>query len=115
MIAVIRAVKRVGRTRIIKRPAAKLSRGAVATRWEDSGKGLQARYGAALATPSSRAKLRHLIGIERWGLRRLETLAGKEPLTDEYDGYQPSPSASWRDLKLAFANTRRTLVALARQ
>ena len=115
MIPLVQGAMNLASKLMIKRPAAKLSLGELATKLEESGKTLESKYGAALDTAANREKLRHVIGIERWGLRRLETFTGKEPVADEYDGYQPSPSASWRDLKLAFTNTRRSLVALARQ
>jgi hypothetical protein len=115
MIPLVQGVMNIASKLMIKRPAAKLSLGELATRLEESGKVLERRYGAALDTAANREKLRHVIGIERWGLRRMETFTGKAPVTDESDAYLPSPSASWRDLKLAFVNTRRSLVALARQ
>jgi hypothetical protein len=99
----------------IKRPARKLSLGDLATKLEDAGKTLELRYGAAMDTPANRETVRHIVGIERWGQRRLEVFQGKEAVEDEFDDYQPSASASWRDLKLAFANTRRRTVETARQ
>ena len=115
MIPLVQGIRHVASKLMIKRPAAKLSLGELATRLEESGKVLERRYGGALDTAANRDKLRHVVGIERWGLRRLDTFTGKEPITDESDAYLPSPGASWRDLKLAFANTRRSLVALARR
>ena len=115
MIPIMRAVGGVANRLLIKRPAAKLSLGDLASKLEDSGKVLEGRYGAALDSEKNRQTLRHVTGMERWGQRRLEVFLGKDMVTDEYDGYQPSANASWRDLKLAFANTRRNTVALARQ
>jgi hypothetical protein len=99
----------------IKRPARKLSLGDLATKLEDAGRTLELRYGAAMDTPANRETVRHIVGIERWGLRRLEVFLGKEAVEDEFDDYQPSASASWRDLKLAFVNTRRRTVETAHQ
>ncbi len=115
MIPIMRAVGAVANRLLIKRPAAKLSLSDLASKLEESGTVLERRYGAALDSEKNRQTLRHITGMERWGQRRLETFLGKEVVTDEYDDYQPSANASWRDLKLAFANTRRGTVALARQ
>ena len=115
MIPLMRAASGIFGQLMIKRPAAKLSLSDLATKLEAAGEVLERRYGAAIDTGANREKLRHVIGIERWGLRRLEVFVGKEPAADEMDDYLPSPNASWRDLKLAFANTRRGTVALARQ
>jgi hypothetical protein len=115
MSAISRTANKVFSRVAVKRPARKLSLGELATRLEEAGKDLEFRYGAALDTSANREKLRHVVGMERWGQRRLEVLLGKELVQDEYDGYQPSASASWRDLKLSFVNTRRRTVELARQ
>lgn len=115
MSAIARTATKVFSNVAVKRPARKLTLEELATKLEESGKDLESRYGAALDTPANREKVRHVIGIERWGQRRLEAFLGKESVDDQYDSYQPSASASWRDLKLAFANTRRKTVELARQ
>lgn len=57
-------------------------------------------------TPANRKQMRHIIGIERWGQRRLKTLLGEPPLTDEYDGYQPAESLDFNALKAEFKSTR---------
>jgi hypothetical protein len=115
MSAISRAATKVFSKVAVKRPARKLSLGELATSLEEAGKDLEFRYGAATDTPANREKVRHVVGIERWGQRRLEVLLGKETVDDESDAYLPSASASWRDLKLAFANTRRRTVELTRQ
>jgi hypothetical protein len=115
MGAIARTATRVFSRVAVKRPARKLTLGELAAKLEEAGKELEFRYGAALDTPANREKVRHVVGIERWGQRRLEVLLGKEAVDDEFGGYQPSASASWRDLKLAFVNTRRRTIELARQ
>lgn len=115
MSAISRTANKVFSRVAVKRPARKLSLDDLATRLEESGKNLGFRYGAALDTPANRERVRHVVGIERWGQRRLEVFLGKDAVDDEFDDYQPSASASWRDLKLAFANTRRRTVEMARQ
>ena len=56
--------------------------------------------------------MRHIIGIERWGQRRLKTLLGEPPLTDEYDSYQPAESLEFSALKAEFKSTRAETVKL---
>lgn len=114
MAGLRRAARGIAGRLMVKRPAGKLGLEALAAKLAESGRTLERRYGAATDSDANRERLRHIVGIERWGQRRLEVLIGKEPVADEYDGYRPSANASWRDLKLAFANTRRATVALAR-
>ncbi|MEZ4865144.1 MAG: DinB family protein [Caldilineaceae bacterium] len=65
-------------------------------------------------TPENRKQLRHIIGIERWGQRRLQTLLGEPLLQDEYDGYQPAESLDFQALRAEFAQTRQTTLDLVR-
>ena len=115
MIPIMRAARGIATRLVVKRPAAKLSLGDLALKLEESGSMLERRYGAALDSAIHRERLRHIVGLERWGQHRLESVPGKENIVDEYDGYRPSANAPWRDLRLAFVNTRRGTVALARQ
>jgi hypothetical protein len=62
----------------------------------------------------NRRVLNHIIGIERWGQRRLKVALGEPFLQDEYNGYRPARETSWEALKTAFAQTRAETVALAR-
>jgi hypothetical protein len=41
-------------------------------------------------TPQNRAQFGHIIGIEQWCQRRLNTLQGAPAVQDEYDGYRRS-------------------------
>lgn len=72
---------------------------------------------AARATPraENRAALRHIIGIERWGQRRLATILGEPPADDEYDGYQPDAALDWPALRQELARTRLETIALGRR
>ncbi|MCB0083161.1 MAG: DinB family protein [Caldilineaceae bacterium] len=65
-------------------------------------------------TPANREKLRHIISIERWGQRRLKTLLGEPPLTDEYNGYQPAESLDFKALRAEFKSTRAETAKLLR-
>lgn len=57
-------------------------------------------------TPQNREQMRHVIGIERWGQRRLKTMLGEPPVQDEYDGYQPSAELALDALRAEFHATR---------
>ncbi|MCB0062655.1 MAG: DinB family protein [Caldilineaceae bacterium] len=57
-------------------------------------------------TPANREQMRHVIGIERWGQRRLKTMLGEPPIHDEYDGYQPAADLDLNALRAEFDSTR---------
>jgi len=65
-------------------------------------------------TPKNRAQANHIIGIERWGQRRLRVALGEPLLHDEYDGYrvQGDTVAALRE---AFRSTRAETLALVQQ
>lgn len=85
----------------------------LAARLEESGKSILRRCAALPATPFNHKLLSHIIGIERWGQRRLQTALGAELILDEYDGYRPAPETSWQALQAEFEATRRDTLALA--
>lgn len=99
----------------IKRPARKLTHADLIARREAGDEPIRRR--AARATPSAgnSGALRHIIGIERWGQRRLRAILGEPPLADEYDGYQPDPATNWPALRDEWAARRRETIALAGQ
>lgn len=57
-------------------------------------------------TDQNRRQMRHVIGIERWGQRRLQTILGKPSVQDEYDNYQPDEQLSLAALRNEFIATR---------
>jgi hypothetical protein len=59
--------------------------------------------------------LAHIIGIERWGQRRLRSALGESLILDEYDSYRPSIALFWDDLRAEFATTRQATIALIQQ
>ncbi len=63
----------------------------------------------------NRRILSHLIGIERWGRRRILVALGEPLIDDEYNGYRPRPDRSWEELKETFVQTRRDTVNVAHQ
>lgn len=81
---------------------------------ERSDSTLNARFGRAKDTPQNREALNHIVGIERWGQRRLRVPLGEPLLMDSYQGYRLPDSTSMGDLIQAFAETRRDTINLAR-
>lgn len=100
---------------LVERPAARRSVEA----WSESLDRSGARLGTLLAaledTPANRRQLRHIIGLERWGQRRLRVALGEPSVADEMDGYQPPEGLSVPQLAAELATTRRETVDLARR
>lgn len=63
----------------------------------------------------NRAILNHIIGIERWGQRRLRVFLGQPSVRDEYDGYRPRKGQTWPELVAEFEATRDETVAIVEQ
>lgn len=99
---------------LIERPAKKKTLAEFATQFEQSGAALSRRIEKATPKPIHRRQIRHVVGIERWGQRRLRVALGEPPIHDEYDTYQPPEDASWETLVDAFRDTRQTTVELVR-
>ena len=74
------------------------------------------RIGWAQPTPTSIKTARHIIGMERWGQRRLEVALGKPLQMDEHHPYKPQgEDLSPADLRLEFEATRQKTLELAAQ
>jgi hypothetical protein len=72
-----------------------------------SGEKLARRVEAAQGDEArNRARLNHIIGIERWGQRRLRVFLGQPPVRDEYDGYRPGGNVPLAELVAAFRSAR---------
>ena len=99
----------------IKRPARAATLAELTDRLEAGGRAIANRCLAAPNTIGNRAALRHIVGIERWGQRRLRTLLGEPAVEDESDAYLPDAALGWAELQGRFAATRRETAALARQ
>jgi hypothetical protein len=83
------------------------------SRLEFSGQMLGVQLPRKADTPANRARLCHIIGIERWGQRRLEMLLGEPPVSDEYDSYMPDETKSLSTLVEMFLRTRAESVGIA--
>ncbi len=84
-------------------------------RAEASGKTILTRLANKTDSPQNRKKLRHIIGIERWGQSRLKALLGEPARQDEYDGYQPAEALDFKAPRNAFKQTRTETVTLVRK
>lgn len=65
-------------------------------------------------TPQAITTLRHIIGIERWGQRRLQVALGEPFVQDEYDHYQPA-AMDMTTVREEFRTTRQATVTLAQK
>lgn len=99
---------------LLVRPGRKHSFAEWAPKLVQDGEAIVQRIGAK-QSPKASATLRHMIGIERWGQRRLRVALGEPFVQDEYDGYQPNVNDDWATLLDAFRTTRQTTVALTQQ
>lgn len=78
-----------------------------------SGEELRSKLRAAEPSDALRHALRHVIGIERWGQRRLRVLLGEDPVMDSHHRYLPPERASWPELLGSFDDTRAETLAIA--
>ncbi len=100
---------------IIERQAKGRSGKEFAGSLERSGEEVEKRLRSAPDTPHNREVANHIVGIERWGQRRLRVALGEPPLLDSYRGYRLSESVDLEALRSAFSDTRRGTVDLARE
>jgi hypothetical protein len=100
---------------MIERPARKLTLQELIIQLDQSTQHISDLMEATSGTPAYCRQLCHIIGIERWGQRRLRVALGEPFLTEEYDHYRPSSECSWDELKDEWGTTRETTLALARE
>ena len=107
----------------IEWPAKRQTFGELAQKLGASKEQLEARFIEAEGTDKQRRTLRHIVGIERWGQRRLWLairFGGKSGVrssdvvfSDAHHLYKPAESAAWDELIAKFSGTRQETVALA--
>lgn len=107
-------VARIAGNLLFTRPARKETLTGLAERLEASGRTLEARFAAASPGDANRETIRHIIGIERWGQRRLRAFRGGATPADQYDGYRPAANLDIAALRGMFTECRRDTVAVAR-
>ena len=106
------SIYRWGGQRFVERPASRMSVVDLAAALSSSGGEVRERLAKVGASPKNVARLRHIIGIERWGQRRLRVFLGDPPVTDGHHAYKPTET-EWGALMTEFASTRADTVALA--
>jgi len=97
---------------VFDRPVKHTTLADLATQMEQSGQQIAKHLAQASATYANYDCLAHIIGIERWGQRRLRVALGEPPIYDEYDSYRPSIALFWDDLRNEFQHTRQDTIAL---
>ncbi len=98
-----------------ERPGKKKSYQQLAEELTESGKKLSQKFAAGTDNEANRKQAQHIIGIERWGQRRLQVALGEPLVEDEYMGYQPAAELTMPQMQTEFDSTRQTTVEIARQ
>jgi hypothetical protein len=84
-------------------------------RLERSGGAIQAMLASVQPQQRYRDRLQHVIGIERWGQRRLRVFLGEPFVADTHQQYKPPANETWEKMVLGFAQTRAGTITLARK
>jgi len=100
---------------LVERPARQRRLPDIIAQFHQGAADIDQRIAHAADTPANRELLRHIIGIEQWGRRRLQVALGAEPIRDEYDGYRPAEDLDMAGLRHAFAETRQATINLAHE
>jgi hypothetical protein len=87
----------------------------LAAELETSAGTVTARMAAAADTPANREAANHVLGIEGWGQKRLRVALGEPLVLDSYRPYRLPEGTPIAELAAAFAERRRTTVALVRE
>jgi hypothetical protein len=95
-----------------ERPARKRSLAEHGRDLSQSGAQLLERLVGVSPRPEDRQRMRHIIGIERWGQRRLQVFLGEPFVRDGHHPYKPDETLDWPALLEAFKDTRRHTIAL---
>jgi hypothetical protein len=100
---------------VISRSAAKFSMDELQTRLKLSSAEVAERIGKASDTPTNHGLASHLIGIERWGQRRLRSVLGEALEMGEYDQDRPNSDIPLKNLRDLFVETRQQTLALIKE
>lgn len=95
----------------IEQRAGKTTLESLSHKMEESAVIVAQKLNSAADTPTNREIANHIIGMERWGQRRLDTLFSNEKLSDEYDNYKPGLQYSMSDLHKEFQAARALTMA----
>jgi aspartate/tyrosine/aromatic aminotransferase len=100
---------------LVERPGQKLTLDQHAAQLEKSGDDLVQQFRAVADTADNRDTLCHIIGIERWGQRRLQIFLGEQGIQDEYEYYRPGDDLDRDTLVEAFQAARQETIVLVHQ
>lgn len=101
--------------RFFERPAQKLTFQEHVDALRTSGEELRRVLAELPGSERQRQLLRHVIGIERWGQRRLQVFRGEPFVLDGHQPYKPAENASWEELRGEFASTREATLRVAEE
>ena len=105
---------------LIELPAKRRTFEEMAQKLVVSGQRLEMRLAKAEGTPEQKRTLRHIVGIERWGQRRLWLAvryggeSADDAFSDAHHAHKPADAATWDELIAEFRATRQETVNLAR-
>lgn len=97
---------------MLERPVKGLGLAEMARRLEQAGRQYEQELASSSGTAEHCAALSHVIGIERWGQRRLRVALGEPPILDEYNAYRPPRERAWQELVADFKVTRQETLSL---
>lgn len=100
---------------LLERPAGQRSYDQLIAALETTQHSMMTHISAKPDSARNRDYLQHIIGIERWGQRRLQTALGAPFVDDEYDSYRPAGDATLPQLCQSFQATRQESIAIAKQ
>ena len=95
-----------------ERPAQKRSFDELAQELETTGTQILERLAGFSPRPEDHERLRHIIGIERWGQRRLRVFLGEPFVMDGHHPYKPAETLDWTALLDAFKEIRTQTLAM---
>jgi len=98
---------------IIEFPARWIGFDRLIQRLEKGGRALDRRAASTGKRPANAAVLAHIIGIERWGQRRMRVALGEPLLQEEYNDYRPLET-DVPTLRAVFQATRQETVSLCK-
>jgi len=98
---------------IIEQPARSLGIDRLITRLEKSGQKLEKRFASMDGRLKNQEIITHVIGIERWGLRRIRVALGEPAVDEEYDAYCPT-AQDWPGLQASLRAARQATIAMGK-
>lgn len=108
-------LKSLALRKVVQEPAHRKRYAELADELYVSGERVRLRLERARGTAEQARVLRHIVGIERWGQRRLRAAFGESLDANGHHAFKPPQGLSWAELKEAFLSARTGTVALARE